>query len=249
MSTATAPRPMTVEELDALPDDGMERELIRGELRERPRTRRNRRHSRAEIKIGKALDLWLDAHADRGGEVVGGEAGFILRRDPDTNVGIDVAYVSAEVAARRPEAPDFEGPPVLAVEIRSPSDTQEAVDEKVTLDLESGVAVIHRLPAGLTRAGRLERTGARRRAGAGRGFAWRLIGCSPEEGVGGPCSPIRGALRSIKPLSPTMAVGRALGNVAASSCLRPTHPRACSSGRATPLTRRRGEGCSTCTPR
>jgi Uma2 family endonuclease len=142
MSTATAPRPMTVEELDALPDDGMERELIRGELRERPRTRRNRRHSRAEIKIGKALDLWLDAHADRGGEVVGGEAGFILRRDPDTNVGIDVAYVSAEVAARRPEAPDFEGPPVLAVEILSPSDTQEAVDEKVTLDLESGVAVI-----------------------------------------------------------------------------------------------------------
>src|SRR5688572_30356502 len=52
MSTATAPKLMTVEEFLALPEDGVERWLIRGQLREsRPEqegegmTKRNRIHS------------------------------------------------------------------------------------------------------------------------------------------------------------------------------------------------------------
>ena len=53
-----------------------------------------------------------------------------------------MAYVSAEVAAREPDAAYFEGPPVLAVEILSPSDTQEDIDEKVELYLETGVAIV-----------------------------------------------------------------------------------------------------------
>jgi len=74
--------------------------------------------------------------------IVSGEAGFRLRRDPDSTVGIDVAYVSAEVAARELDAAYFEGPPVLAVEILSPSDKQEEIDEKVELYLETGVAIV-----------------------------------------------------------------------------------------------------------
>ena len=65
--------------------------------------------------------------------MVSGEAGFVLRQNPPSGVGIDIAYVSAEVAARQPDAAYFDGPPVLAVEILSPSDTQESIDEKVTL--------------------------------------------------------------------------------------------------------------------
>jgi hypothetical protein len=42
MSTVST---MTTAQLLALPDDGVERELIRGELRERPTTRRNRLHA------------------------------------------------------------------------------------------------------------------------------------------------------------------------------------------------------------
>ena len=53
-----------------------------------------------------------------------------------------MAYVSAEVAAINPEAAYFEGPPVLAVEILSPSDVQEEIDEKVELYLETGVAIV-----------------------------------------------------------------------------------------------------------
>ena len=45
MSTATAPRLMTNAELLAIPEDGMERNLIRGVLKEKPMTRRNRFHS------------------------------------------------------------------------------------------------------------------------------------------------------------------------------------------------------------
>jgi len=133
---------MTTEELLALPEDGIDRELIRGQLREKPMTRRNRWHSAAEVSIAYFLQSWLESQPKPHGLVVGGEAGFRLRRNPDSTVGIDVAFVSAEVAANEPDAPYFEGAPVLAVEILSPSDKQEEIDEKVELYLEMGVAIV-----------------------------------------------------------------------------------------------------------
>src|SRR5690349_20342695 len=91
--------PLTTEDLLALPENGTDRELIRGELREKPVTRRNRRHSRTMVRIGYLLERWLQRQPEPRGEVVCGEAGFRLLRNPDTTVGIDVAYVSAEVAS------------------------------------------------------------------------------------------------------------------------------------------------------
>ncbi|WP_165231800.1 Uma2 family endonuclease [Aquisphaera insulae] len=142
MSTIAGPRLRTLEELLAYPEDGVDRELIRGELRERQMTRRNRWHSVVESRIASILWAWLGDRSEPGGEIVSGEAGFVLRRDPDSSVGIDVAYVSPEVAAAKPTSPYFEGPPVLAVEILSPSDTQEDIDEKIELYLETGVAIV-----------------------------------------------------------------------------------------------------------
>ena len=134
---------MTAEELLALPLDGMDRELIQGELRERPMTLRNRVHSAIEAQVTIALGVWLQSQPEPRGRVVSGEAGFRLRRAPDTAVGIDVAYVSAEQANLvMPSSTLFEGPPVLAVEILSPSGSQEAIEEKVFLYLELGVAVV-----------------------------------------------------------------------------------------------------------
>jgi Uma2 family endonuclease len=134
---------MTTEEMLALPEDGIDRELIRGELRERPMTKRNRWHSRSTIRLGYLLEEWLERQPEPRGEVVGGEAGFRLRRGPDTTVGIDLAYVSAEVVASTPEhAVFFEGPPILAVEILSPSDRHEEVSVKVRAYLDAGVALI-----------------------------------------------------------------------------------------------------------
>ena len=59
---ATAATLMTTEELLAMPDDGVERWLIRGELREKrppeggpPMTVRNRYHSRVLMFVGHVL--------------------------------------------------------------------------------------------------------------------------------------------------------------------------------------------------
>ena len=44
---------MTTEELLAIPEDGTDRWLIAGELRERPMTRRNRFHSRVTFRVAE----------------------------------------------------------------------------------------------------------------------------------------------------------------------------------------------------
>ena len=96
---ATASSLMTTEELLAIPEDGTDRWLIAGELRERPMTKRNRFHSRTMARVTRFLDSWLDDQPEPRGQVLVGEAGVILGHDPDTTVGIDVTYISAEVMA------------------------------------------------------------------------------------------------------------------------------------------------------
>lgn len=134
---------MTTEQLMAMPADGIDRELIRGELREKPVTRRNRWHARTETRIAHLLESWLETQSEPRGQVLSGEAGCILRRNPDTSVGIDVVYISAETASRQSdESTMIDGPPVLAVEILSPSDKQEEINEKIDEYLATGVALV-----------------------------------------------------------------------------------------------------------
>ena len=142
MSTASPPL-MTVEDLIALPDDdGVDRELVRGELRERAMTRRNRFHAATEACVAYCLKHWQKQSGEPG-KVVSGEAGCILRRNPDTSVGIDAAFFSHDVVSRQTdETTMFDGPPVLAVEILSSSDTYEDVCEKVREYLETGVLLV-----------------------------------------------------------------------------------------------------------
>jgi Uma2 family endonuclease len=143
MTVAIEPRLMTSEEFLALPDDDVERELIRGRVKEKPLTRRNRRHSKVEANVTTALGEWLKRQPEPRGEVLAGEAGFRLRRSPDTTVGIDVAYISPELSrANPPDAYLIDGPPVLAVEILSPSDTHEDISEKIAEYLNSGVQLV-----------------------------------------------------------------------------------------------------------
>ena len=134
---------MTTEQLLALPDDGTDRWLIAGELRERPMTRRNRFHSRAMVRLARFLDCWLDEQPQPRGQVLAGEAGIILRHDPDTTVGVDVVYVPAEVMVRQTsETTLVDGVPILAVEILSPTDIVDDVNEKIDAYLAAGVALV-----------------------------------------------------------------------------------------------------------
>ena len=145
MSTAIA-NGITLEEFLALPDDGVYREVFRGELREYrgdDMTRRNKKHTKVEAAIASLLRRWLDLQPPQTGEVHSGEVGCIIQHDPMTTVGIDVAYFDFDVANDDTHGTSFiGGPPILAVEILSPSDTIEGVSEKVEEYLAAGVAIV-----------------------------------------------------------------------------------------------------------
>ena len=140
-------RLMTVEEFLALPDDGVDRELIRGELREYPEeppkrfaTLRDWPIARLLSRLDQRLNNWVDLQTDSRGVFVSGEVGFQLLGNRDSLVGIDIAYVSNElIAATPPSQSTFDGPPLLAIEILSPSDTFGRIAEKVEVYLQSGV--------------------------------------------------------------------------------------------------------------
>ena len=146
MTTAVA-NGITLEEFLAIPDDGVYREVIRGELREyrgdKNMTRRNKKHTKVEARIAYLLNGWLEHQPAETGEVHSGEVGCIIRHDPLTTVGIDVAYFDYDVANDDSSGSSFiAGPPILAVEILSPSDTIEGVTEKVEEYLALGVDLV-----------------------------------------------------------------------------------------------------------
>ena len=143
-----APKRMTAEEFLSLPDDGIERELIRGEVRIRGTetpfmTWRNPHHSQLEATVAMVLGVWRNGQPVPKGRIVSGEAGFRLTGDPKSSiVGVDVGYASAELVAATPAtARAFPGPPTLAVEILSPSDKHGDVVEKVRAYLDVGTVV------------------------------------------------------------------------------------------------------------
>lgn len=132
---------MTTADLLALPEsEAIERDLIRGRLVEGPMSRRNYAHARTMAKVGSLLDQWNQGRPAPRGVVLAGDAAFRLRQDPDTTVGIDIAYISAGLAAQLTEKTFvIEGRPALAVEILSPSDTVERLTEKVQAYLDAEV--------------------------------------------------------------------------------------------------------------
>src|SRR5206468_8742497 len=148
MSIAEVPRKMTAEELLAMPDDGVERWLIRGELRENRETNMNLRspdHGRTTINVGRVLKNWVLAQLAPRGNVYGSDTTFKMRPDSSTVAGVDVAYVSPELEARIPRGKRVklvEGVPVLVAEVLSPSDRHADVTERVQDFLEAGVAIV-----------------------------------------------------------------------------------------------------------
>jgi Uma2 family endonuclease len=134
---------MTTAKMLALPENGKERELIRGELREREMTRRNRLHAATQSRIVQKLRNWLDQQPDFEGDILSGEVGIILAEDPDTTVGIDVALFSLEVLQQQTDQTRLvRGVPILAVEILSPNDKHDEIREKIMEYRRTGVKLI-----------------------------------------------------------------------------------------------------------
>ncbi|REJ98449.1 MAG: Uma2 family endonuclease [Planctomycetota bacterium] len=142
MASAVDIRPMTTEEFlqrDAEAPEDVVLELIRGELREYPMTVRTAVHSICVSRFSRELLNWLDEHPERSGDVACGEVGCRIEQDPDTTVGLDVAYFEGVTADLQSGGSRyFDGPPVIAVEVLSPSDTHERLSERIRLLLTAG---------------------------------------------------------------------------------------------------------------
>ena len=124
---STQARPITVEDLWNMPGDER-RELVRGELR----TMAPAGSEHGAIIMNLAFALAAYVKQQKLGVVFGAETGFVLARDPDVVRGADVAFVQlSRIPATGLPKKFWEGAPDLAVEVVSPSDSLEAVEEKV----------------------------------------------------------------------------------------------------------------------
>ena len=126
---------MTADELLALPDDGSRYELVRGELRKMSPAGTD--HGDAAAEIIASLRPYAKRH---GLGKAYSEIGFRLRRNPDTVRVPDAAFVRVERLVRGPKY--FEGPPDIAFEVVSPSDTYSKVAEKTLEYLRAGTRVV-----------------------------------------------------------------------------------------------------------
>lgn len=129
---------LTADDLWEMPPGTMQRELVRGELIETMPP--GVKHGKIAVRLSSLLLDWADSGA---GGHVGVESGFKLARDPDTVRGPDVYYISA---ARMPDTDVPTGfseiAPDLAVEVVSPGQTAEAVQDKVSDYLQAGTRLV-----------------------------------------------------------------------------------------------------------
>lgn len=141
MSENVTVKLMTSDDLFALPPSKkVDRWLFRGELRESKVTKRNPNHSGAVSAVTALLVTWLKTQPQPRGKVYSGEAYFRIRKDPETNVGIDVVLATAEQAAAVKKKTTFvDGAPILAVEVLSPNDKHEDVANSIEEYLDCGV--------------------------------------------------------------------------------------------------------------
>ncbi len=137
--SATLTKPMTADELLVMPDDGWRYELVKGELiRMAPA---GFDHGVVAMNIGAALHNYVKRR--NLGAVYAAETGFILTRDPDTVRAPDAAFNRKDKVESVGRGRGYwEGAPDLAVEVISPGDTVNEVEEKVAEWLEAGTAVV-----------------------------------------------------------------------------------------------------------
>lgn len=138
MSVATN-KLMTWQEFAALPDDGRERELVRGELINMPPAHTNHGYYGSNILI--SLGGHVKAH--KLGRAYNAEAGYLLESSPDTVRSPDVSFIAAD---RSPgvlkDGEYFRGAPDFLVEVVSTHDKVFDVEEKTEAWLVGGARLV-----------------------------------------------------------------------------------------------------------
>ena len=129
----TKPKLLTADELLLLPDNGMQRELIRGVLTEDMPP--GDEHGVLVAHIAWLLTSY--SYENDFGQVRAGDSGFLLERDPDTVRGPDVAWASTD-RLPTPVAGYAEVTPDLVVEVKSPSNSNREMADRAMMWLSHG---------------------------------------------------------------------------------------------------------------
>ena len=128
-------KPVTAEELLLMPDDGIRRELVEGEVQEMNPA--GNVHGRIAARFSARLFQYVEHHGI--GIVFAAETGFKISSNPDTVRAPDVAFVRRERVEQVGEVEGYwPGAPDLAVEVVSPNDSFAGVEEKVATWLGAG---------------------------------------------------------------------------------------------------------------
>ena len=130
---------MTADELLALPRGEFRYELVNGELKKMSPAG----HYPGRIIMELASPLQVFVKKAKLGKVYAAETGFVLTTNPDTVRAPDIAFIRQERVAEVGRSKGFwKGPPDLAVEVISPSDTVGEVEGKVHMWLERGTRLV-----------------------------------------------------------------------------------------------------------
>lgn len=136
---STTFKPVTADELFAMPENGFRYELVKGELRRS--TLAGAEHGAICVNVMLKLGRHIKAHGH--GLGFGTGTGFKLASEPDTVRAPDMAFV------RRDKIPEsgipetfWPGAPNLAVEVVEPKDTYEEVEEKIEDWLAAGASAV-----------------------------------------------------------------------------------------------------------
>src|SRR5258708_39984768 len=114
-------------------------ELVKGELRKMSPTRVP--HGIVTGNITVLLGYYV--RANKLGAICGAETGFVLDLDPDTVLAPDVAFIRPGKIPAGPRPPRTrDGPPDLAVEVMSPSESQRSLAEKANEWLAAGTPIV-----------------------------------------------------------------------------------------------------------
>ena len=120
---------VTYEDLENIPEGF---EVIEGRLKELAPA--GGEHGFLEQKIGRRIDEKFEKE----GYVLVGEVGLVISKDPLTVRAADIVYISKKKLKSLPKGM-LEVPPDLVVEIISPSNTFEEIEEKVADYMKFGV--------------------------------------------------------------------------------------------------------------
>jgi Uma2 family endonuclease len=135
---AVATKLWTIEDLEALEDDGVRYELLRGELIEVPGPKFQ--HWFLVGRLLRIVGAFVELH---GLGMVGNNGAFRIRNDPDSLLIPDVAFVRTDRIPPSDEDWDiYIGAPDCAFEVVSPSDSADDVHDKILELLDGGVRVV-----------------------------------------------------------------------------------------------------------